>query len=51
MTNPLYIEKDRELPLAQDFAALRARDPDWAESAMRSHIHAARAVMQAASDA
>jgi DNA-binding GntR family transcriptional regulator len=26
-------------------AAFRARDPDWAESVMRSHIHAARNVL------
>lgn len=26
-------------------AALRARDPEWAESAMRAHIHSARSIM------
>lgn len=28
-------------------AAVRAGDPDWAEAAMRSHIHAGRSILQA----
>lgn len=43
-----YSQTDLERSLEQHrniVAALAARDPDWAESAMRAHIHAARAIM------